>query len=85
MAEHSMERRIAALEMRLENLNQEFFTNNFSAKQDFNKASTFTTRLKVPHYDTLPSTAEVGEIAEKDGDLYVASAANTWTVVGTQT
>jgi hypothetical protein len=68
----------------LDALSQEVYSNNFSAHQDFNKSSFFTTRLKVPHYDILPTTCETGEIVEKGGKLYVASALNTWTVVGTQ-
>jgi hypothetical protein len=66
-------------------LNDEFYRNNFSGRQDFVKFSDFKTRLKVPHYATLPTTCEVGEIAEQGGELNICSAANTWTVVGTQT
>lgn len=65
-------------------LSEEFYRNNFSARQDFVKYSNFTTRLKVPHYSATPSTGEVGEIIEVGGKLYVCSAANTWTIVGTQ-
>lgn len=65
-------------------LNEEFYRNNFSAQQDFNKKSNFVTRLKVPHYASTPATGEVGEVIEVGGKLYVCSAANTWTIVGTQ-
>lgn len=75
---------INELRTRIEQLEQEYFKGNFSAHQDFNKYSNFTTRLKVPHYDTLPSTCEVGEIVESSGKLRVCSASNTWTIVGTQ-
>lgn len=33
----------------------------------------------------LPTVAKVGEVCVFGGKLYVASAANTWTVAGTQT
>lgn len=66
-------------------LNDEFYSNNFSAHQDFNKSVSFTSRLKVPHYASLPATCEAGELAETGGVLKVCSATNTWTTVGTQT
>lgn len=77
--------RVEILERALFDLNQEVYTNNFSARQDFTKYSDFKTRLKVPHYDSAPSTCEVGEIIEVGGDLLICSATNTFTVVGTQT
>jgi len=75
---------IAGLQRDLAALTEEFYRNNFSARQDFVKYSSFTTRLKVPHYDTLPTTCEVGEIVEQGGELNICSATDTWTVVGTQ-
>lgn len=62
-----------------------FYANNFSTSQDFFKYVRFNGRLKVPHLDTLPTTCEVGEIFEYSGKVYVCSAADTPTVVGTQT
>jgi hypothetical protein len=75
--------KIAKLESDMTNLSQNFYKNNFSAHQDFNKASSFNTSLKVPSYSSLP-TCEVGQIAESGGVLYICSATDTWTVVGTQ-
>ena len=68
----------------LKALNDEVYANNFSSSQDFNKYSRFNTRLKVPHYDAIPTTCEIGEIIEVAGKLYVGSAINTFTIVGTQ-
>lgn len=65
-------------------LRDEYYRNNFTANQTFNKYSNFTSRLKVPHYDSLPATCEVGEIVESAGKLRICSAANTWTIVGSQ-
>lgn len=72
---------ITKLEQDLKALNDEVYRNNFSARQDFNKASNFTTRLKIPHYDSLPATCEIGELAETGGVLKICSSANTWTTV----
>lgn len=73
------------MERQVKLLWNEIFTNNFSAHQDFNKTCNFNTRLKVPHYDILPSSCEAGELLEKGGNLYICSSANNWTIVGTQT
>jgi len=80
----AIEAEIQKLKKDLGDLNDEFYRNNFSAGQDFNKYSRFNTRLKIPHKSALPSTCEVSEICEYNGKLYVCSAANTWTIVGTQ-
>jgi len=79
-----MQMQIDQLRKDLEALNNEYYKNNFSAVQDFNKKSNFTTRLKVPSYVTAPTTAEVGEIIEVGGKLYICSTANTFSLVGTQ-
>ena len=78
-------KRINTLESELATLSKQYFTNNFSAQQDFNKKSRFINRLRVPHYSSAPATAETGEIIEVGGKLYIASAADTWTLVGGQT
>lgn len=75
---------ITSLKSDLDSLSQSFYKNNFTSHQDFNKSCNFTTKLKVPSYSSLP-TCEVGEIAESGGVLYICSAANTWTICGTQT
>ncbi len=79
-----LQKQIDQLKLDLKAFNEEYYANNFSASQDFNKYSRFNTRLKVPHYDTLPTVCEVGEIAESAGKLRVCSAANTWSIVGSQ-
>jgi hypothetical protein len=85
MDNQNLQLQLDRLKKDIEALSLEFHNNNFSASQDFNKYSRFNTRLKVPHYATLPSTCEVGEIAEQGGELNICSSANTWTVCGTQT
>lgn len=72
------------LKRELESLTKTFFLNNFASSQDFNKTSRFNTRLKVPHYASAPSTKEVGEIIEVGGKLYISTAVDTFTLVGSQ-
>ncbi len=74
---------IAKLQGDFDALSQQFYKNNFSSHQDFNKDSNFSTKLKIPSYTTLPS-CQTGEILESGGKLYICSATDTWTVVGTQ-
>jgi len=80
-----LQKQIDQITKDLHDLTNEYYTNNFSAHQDFNKKSSFKTRLKVPNYAVAPTTAEVGEIIEVGGKLYICSSANTFSLVGTQT
>ena len=82
-----IQQQINELNKSLEALNSEYYSNNFTASQDFNKYSRFNTRMKVPTLAATPSTCEIGElcVVSSTGKLYVCSAANTWTIVGTQT
>ena len=82
-----IQRQLDQLKQSIEALQAEYYTNNFTASQDFNKYSRFNTRLKVPTLAATPSTCEVGElcVVSGTGKLYVCSAANTWSLVGAQT
>lgn len=75
---------IDALRRDLNQLKAEFYKNNFASSQDFNKYCRFNSTLKVPHYSSAPATSNVGEIIEVGGKLYISTAVDTWTVVGTQ-
>lgn len=81
-----LNKQIDDLKLAVQALNDEFYANNFTASQDFNKYSRFNTRLKVPTLATAPSSCEIGELYVNSGTgkLYVCSAANTWSLVGTQ-
>lgn len=68
----------------LDSLSKTYYLNNFGSHQDFNKSSSFNYRLKVPHYATAPSVNDVGEIIEVGGKLYISTAVDTWTLVGSQ-
>lgn len=85
MPPQDLQSQIDKLTKDLKDLTDEVYKNNFSSRQDFNKASNFTTRLKVPHYESLPATGEQGEIIEVGGKLYICSSTNTYSLVGTQT
>lgn len=80
-----LQEQIVKLQTQIDTLQGAFYKNNFSAQQDFNKYSNFTTRLKIPHYATAPTTAEIGELIEVGGKLYICSSANIFSLVGTQT
>lgn len=79
--ENDTQKAIDKLTEDIKALNDEIYLNNFSSSQDFNKYSRFNTRLKIPHYDTLPTVCEVGELVEKSGTLYICSTPNTFTAV----
>ena len=77
----TLEEQIQILRNDLTALQQEVYRNNFSSHQDFNKFSNFTTRLKIPHYDSVPPVGEVGELIELDGALLICSSPNTFSLV----
>lgn len=83
---NNIQNRIQKLEQELASLRDTYYSNNFNASQDFNKYSRFNNRLRVPALDSAPPTCEIGELYVNagNGKLYVCSAANTWTIVGTQ-
>ena len=81
---NDLQEQINRLRNDLQALNDEFYLNNFSDSKDYNKYSRFNTRLKIPHYATLPTTCEVGEICEQGGELNICTTANTWIVAGLQ-
>jgi hypothetical protein len=62
-------------------LTQEVYRNNFSSSQDFNKFIRFNTRLKIPHYDSVPPVGEIGELIEVGGVLLICSSPNNFSVV----
>ena len=78
------QKQINTLRKQIEQISTEVFKNNFSSRQDFNKASSFNTKLKVPSYTSVPATCEVSEIIENNGKLLICSTANNWVIVGTQ-
>lgn len=85
-----LEQTIFKINEELSSLSSQFYKNNFSSSQLFNKDSLFTSRLKVPVFDSAPTVAEIGDIMAISGILYICTTASTdgagavWTVVGTQ-
>jgi hypothetical protein len=82
---NNTQQQIDQLRQDLQALNDEVYRNNFTSTRDENKFVRFNSNLKVPKYTALPSTCEVSQIGVFNGKLYVCSASNTWTIVGTQT
>lgn len=83
---NDLQTQINQLRADLQALTDEVYRNNFSSLQDFFKYSRFNTRLRLPVVTTLPTICEIGEkcVVRSTGKEYVCSAANTWTIVGTQ-
>ena len=75
---------ITGLQREIKALQDSFYLNNFPSSQDFNKACRFNSVLKVPHYSVAPSTDDVGELIEVGGKLYISTAVDTFTLVGSQ-
>lgn len=82
---NDIQQQIDKLTRDLADLTAEVYSNNFTSSQDFNKFSRFNSRIQLPTLATTPATCEVGEVCVVSGKLRVCSAANTWTIVGTQT
>lgn len=81
-----LQAQVAKLTSDLNSLSQNFYKNNFSSSQSFNKDCSFNSRLKVPHYSAAPSVGEVGDLIEVDAKLYICTSTGpvTFTMVGTQ-
>ena len=84
MNPQQLQEQIDKLKNQMDDLTKQFYLNNFSSHQDFNKSSAFNYRLKVPHYASAPSTQNVGELIEVGGKLYISTAVDTYTLVGSQ-
>ena len=87
----ALEDKVTKLVSVVEDLSGQFYKNNSSGTQIFNKDSIFNARLRVPVFTVTPTVAEVGDIIAVSGELYICTTASTggagaaWTVVGTQT
>jgi len=81
---------VTKLRADLDSVSANFYKNNFSSSQSFNKDVAFNGRLKVPSHSSPPSVGEVGDLIEISGTLYICTTAGTvsspasFTVVGTQ-
>jgi hypothetical protein len=80
-----LQSQIEKLRSDLDSLSQNFYKNNFSSNQTFNKDCIFNTRLRVPSYQSAPAVCEVNDIIGINGKLYICTVANTtFELVGTQ-
>ena len=83
-----LQAQIDQLRRDLDDLNSEYYLNNFTSSKDYNKYSRFNSRLKVPSSTANPTIGEVGDIVEVGGQLKICTTASltapTWTVVGAQ-
>lgn len=74
------------LRQEIESLKAELYRGNFTGSQDFTKKVRMQTALRLPVYGTAPAKCEQGEVYVNSGTgkAYVCSAANTWSLIGTQ-
>lgn len=74
------------LKQEVESLRAEFYRGNFSGSQDFTKKVRFQTEVVMHKAATAPAKCEQGALYVNTGTgkLYVCSATNTWSLVGTQ-
>lgn len=80
-----LQEEVKKLRQDLKDLNDEIYANNFTSSQTFNKNIICNSVLKIPHYATAPTKADVGEIIEIAGVAYICNSANSFTKIGTQT
>ena len=80
-----LQNQIQKLQSDLSSLSSQFYKNNFSSSQTFNKSCVFQDRLKIPHYASAPAVSEIGDLIEVGGILYIGTAVSgTFTKVGLQ-
>lgn len=70
----------------VQDLSGNFYKNNFTSSQVFNKDVAFNGRMRVPVHSGAPSVGEVGDLIVVSGVLYVCTSTGpvTFTPVGTQ-
>ena len=84
MAEENQQKEIDDLKREVEELRQIMFKNNFSNLQVFTKDVQFLSKIKVFNKTANLSACQTGELSVVGGKLYICSATDTWTIVGTQ-
>ena len=82
--QQNLQKDVDTLKTELKALADEFHKNNFSAHQDFNKVSNFTTRLNIPKYTSLPVICETNDVIGVNGIAYICQSQNVWSKIGSQ-
>jgi hypothetical protein len=80
-----MDNELQKLKKEVEQLRQQMNRENFSNLQVFSKDVQFEKKIKVFNKSANLAKCETGELSVVGGKLYICSAADTWTIVGTQT
>lgn len=80
-----MQEELDQLKRQVADLTQQVIKDNFSKLDIFIKDVAFEKKIKVFNKTANLAVCETGELSVVAGKLYICSAANTWTVVGTQT
>jgi len=81
-----LQEQMTKLQAQVNDLAGNFYKNNFTSSQVFNKDSVFNSRLRVPVYTVAPTVAEVGDLIAVAGELYICSSISpvVFSLVGTQ-
>ena len=85
-----LQAQVQKLQSSLNDLSSQFYKNNFSSSQTFNKDCTFSSRLQVPVYSSAPQTGEIGDILSISSKLYICTTSGNsgspavFTLVGSQ-
>jgi len=80
-----LKQQISVLKQEIEELRQVSTKNNFSGLQVFDKAVQFNNKIKVLNKAANLAKCQTGELSVVAGKLYICSATDTWSLVGTQT
>lgn len=80
-----MQEEIQKLQQQINELNERIDTDNFSKLKVEMKDVYFEKKVRLFNKSANLAVCQTGELSVVGGKLYICSAANTWTVVGTQT
>lgn len=80
-----MQEEIFKLQQQINDLTEKIDRDNFSKLQVNAKDVYFEKRVRLFNKSANLAVCQTGELSVVGGKLYICSAANTWTVVGTQT
>lgn len=86
-----LEAQLVKMRGEIADLTGQFYKNNLSNTQVFNKDCVFNGRMKPPVFSTTPTVAEIGDLfSTTAGNLYICTTASTggsgavFTLVGSQ-
>lgn len=85
-----LQAQVTKLQSSLNDLTTQFYKNNFTSSQTFNKDIVCNTRFRVPVYSSAPSAGDIGDLISVSGQLYICTTSGNsgspavFTLVGSQ-